>query len=277
MTLAINDLTDGADGAPRVEVLVTGLDPSVATVTAYRQAGADWEPVSGIIGAAVAGAGTWVDYEVPAQTATYRLEYFDDDDTSLGLSEQVSITLGFTGCWMHNPLEPENAVRVRLLDTAARSLSRPVPGGVVHPRGRRVGVVVSQRRHGLTGAVFDVYAADTATADKIQSFLGDESTTAVPVICIRPGVEYAKMRVRSPLFLAVFDIPEEDVDLRMGGTATVHRIQGDEAARPAPALFIPLLRRKDVNAYYAAREDLNAAYLSRLDANRDYSLAGFAG
>lgn len=277
MTLAINDLTVGQLDPPKVEILLTDLDPDVATVTVYRLSGGFEEEVGGVIRAAVAGAGTWVDYAVPAQQATYRAQMFDSDGVPLGISESVSIALGYSGCWMHNPLAPSGAARVRLLGTAGKSLSRPVPGSVVKPKGRRVGVMVSAPRRGLEGAVFDVYSPDLPTADRIQAFLGTASTTAVPVICIRLGVDYAKFRVQSPLYLGVTDIPEDDVDLHQGGEATIQRIQGDEASPPAPGIFIPLLRRKDVNAFYSSRAAFNAAYLTRLAANRDYSLAGYAG
>lgn len=274
MTLSVNDLTDA--GAPKVELLLTGLSPDVASVTGFRLANGAESQVSGIVNASVAGAGSWVDYEVPAQQATYRFLLKDDFGVPIGYTESVTVELGFTGCWMHNPFAPSGAVRVRLLDTAGKSISRPVPGDVVWPAGRRVGVVVSQPRRGLSNGVFDVYAEDLNTADRIQAFLGSESVSLPPVICIRMGIDHAGFRVSSPLFLSVFDIAEEDLDLRAGGSSTIQRIVGDEVARPAPGYFIPLLRRMDVNAYYASRADFDAAYLSRLDANRDYSLAGFA-
>lgn len=276
MTLAINDLTDGPDRAPKVEVLATGLSGSVARVTAYRLSGGRETCVSGIIDVPVAAAGSWVDSEVPAQQATYRLEYFDSGGVSLGFSEQVSITLGFSGVWMHNPFNPDGAVRVTLLDAAAKSLSRPVPGQIVAPRGRRVGVMVSGPRRGLVGAVFDVYCDSLEKSDQVQAFLGDYTSTTVPVICIRPGVDFSRLRVPSPLFLGVLDIAEEGVDLRAGGQATIQRVQGDEVSRPAPGLFIPLLTRADLNAYYATRSALNADNLTRLAVNRRYDLAGTA-
>lgn len=277
MTLAINVLSDGSVTAPQVEILLTSLDGDVASVTAYRLSGTSEERVSGVIGAAVAGAGTWIDYEVPAQSATYRVQFFDAGGAELGFSESVTVELGFTGCWMHNPLNPGGAVRVVPINTAGKVLSRPVPGAIVYPRGRRVGVIVSQPRRGLSAVVFDVYAEDLATADAIQSFLGSDNVSLPPVICVRMGVDFVGFRVRSPLFLGVLNIAEEDLDLYKGGTSTIQRITGDEVARPLPGVFVPLLRRMDLNAFYATRADLNAAYLTRLAANRDYSLAGYAG
>lgn len=275
MTLTINDLTDG--GSPKVEVQLSGLSASVARVTGYRLANGREQLVRGMIDVAVSGGGTWVDFAVPAQQATYKVELFDSSGSSLGFSESVDVELGFTGCWMHNPLSPSGAVKVTLLDSAGASLSRPVPGAVVYPKGRRVGVMVANPRRGVSGGVFDVYCDDLGTADKIQAFLGDYTTTTVPVICIRPGVDYAGFRVASPLFLGVLDIAEEGVNVRYGGGATIQRISGDEVSEPAPGVFVPLLTRADLNAYYATRGALNAAYLTRLAANGDYELAGYAG
>lgn len=280
MTLAINDLTAGPDAPPRVEVLATDLDPEVVAVTAWRLVNGFEQEVSGIIRVAVAGAGTWIDYEVPAQAATYRLELLGADGVPLGYSESVTVTLGYEGCWMHPALAPSAAVRVTLTDDAARKLSRPVPGSMVRPQGRRVGIAVTSPRQGLQGLVLDVFAPDFQTADKIQAFLGTQTTTMTPVICVRFGVDIpAGRRIASPLFLMVPDIPEEPYDAYDddGLEGTVQRIVGDEAARPAPGIFIPLLRRKDVNAFYGSRAEFDAAYLTRLAANRDYTLAGFAG
>src|SRR5690606_26185511 len=157
--------------------------------------------------------------------------YWDAVGASMGFSEQVTIQLGYTGCWMHNPLAPTGAVKVRLVSTAGELLSRPVPGEVVRPKGRRVGVVVAGRRQGLADGVFDVYVPDLESADKVQAFLGTQTTNLPPVICIRMGIDHRKFRVRSPLFLSVFDIAEEGVDLRWDGEATIQRIVGEEAAR----------------------------------------------
>lgn len=276
MTLTINDLSAG--DLPKVELLLTGLSSSVVSVTGYRLSGSREEKVRGVVNAAVSGGGSWVDFEVPAEQASYRFEYFDSAGSSLGFSESVSVTLGFSGCWMHNPLAPTGGVRVTLEAGAAASLSRPVPGEVVYPRGRRVGVVVSGPRRGLVGAVFDVFSPDLETADRIQSFLGGEGNDLTPVICIRPGVEYTgRLRVRSPLFLGVLDIVEEGVDVRWGGSSTVQRISGDEAAPPTPELFIPLLRRMDIDAYYATRAAVDADNLTRLAIDRKYEIAGVAG
>lgn len=275
MTLTINDLTDG--GLPKVEVLLEDIDTDVETVTAYRLSGGRELKVSGIIDASVSGGGSWVDFEVPAQAATYRIEYKGAGGVPLGFSESVTVELGFTGCWMHNPFAPTGGARVVLAETAARTLSRPVPGEIVYPRGRRVGVMVTAPRRGLAGVVFDVISSDLDTADRIQAFLGDDTTILTPVICVRPGVDYAGLRVPSPLFLGVLDIAEEGVDVAWGGSVTMQRIRGDEVSRPAPGIFVPLLRRMDIDAYYATRAAIDADNLTRLDIDRNYTLAGFAG
>lgn len=275
MTLSINDLTDG--GMPKVEVLLDDLDSDVATVTVYRLSRGSEHQVRGIINAPVSGGGSWVDFEVPARTATYRAEFFDHTGLSLGFSDAVTVELGYSGCWMHNPLAPTGGVRVDLALGSGESLSRPVPGQVVYPRGRRVGIAVTSPRRGLAGVPIVVTSHDLETADRIQAFLGGDASIMTPVICIRPGVDYEGLRVPSPLFLAVLDIAEEGVDVFWGGTWTKHHMQGDEAAPPAPGIFVPLLRRVDVDAYYADRDAIDAAYLRRLDIDRDYGLVGTAG
>lgn len=97
MTLTITDITESG-GAPRVEVLLTGLDAGVASVTAYRFSRGIEEPVSGVINAPVAGAGNWIDYEVPAQAATYKVELFDAAGSRWGLLSPHRSSWGTPAC-----------------------------------------------------------------------------------------------------------------------------------------------------------------------------------
>lgn len=261
---------------PRVEVFIDDLD--AASVTVYRLAGGRQFPVRGAVGAPTAGTLSRIDFEVPFNTeVTYRAEMFDADGLSLGFTDPESITLNVADTWMHNPLDPQGAVSVRLVDSAARSLSRPVPGEISYPMGRRVGVVLSEPRRGLRGAVFDVITETLADADLVQAMVGGYTSSAVPVVCVRFGSDSTvRRRVTSPLFLGVLDLPEEDFDVRFGGEVTVQRVTGDEVAPPAPGVFIPLLTAADINAYYATAADANSAYLTASDLNRDYTLAGYA-
>lgn len=300
----LTPFTDAAP-CPRVEVFFEDFDPGTTHVTVYRLAGGREFQVRGAVRAATAGSFARIDFEVPFNVpVTYRAEQFDAAGLSLGFTATTTLGDAVEGLppaldlvpeddlapgmtvvgaglvsretWMHNPLNPQGAVKVTLLDTAARSLSRPVPGEVSYPRGRRVGVMLSEPRRGLSGAVFDVFTESHADADAVQALIGSYTASAVPVICVRTGLRNP-MRVAMPLFLGVLDIPEEDVSVRYGDEETVQRIEGSEVDPPIPGLFVPLLRRKDLNAAFATRAAMNGAALTRGDINRLYEYAGMAG
>lgn len=274
--MAITLLTN-VTAAPFVEVLIDDLVPEADSITVYRLAAGREFQVRGAVRASTVGAFTRIDFEIPFNVpVTYRAEIFDAAGVSMGFTDSATTTLVCADTWMHNPLNPGGGVKVQLLSTAASKLSRPVPGEVSYPLGRRVGVMLSEPRRGLSGAVFDVLTMTNADADLVQDLIGSVSRSLVPVICIRVGSNNP-MRVAMPLFLGVSDIPEEDVSVRYGQEATAQRIAGDEVDPPIPGLFIPLLTRADLNAFFSTRSVLNAGGLTRLDINRLYSLAGTAG
>lgn len=301
-------LTTYTDDAPcpRVEVYFPTLDPDCATLTVYRTAAGREYQVRGAVEAATAGSFTRIDFECPFNIAvTYRAEMFDSAGLSLGFTDAGILpdiidgpipdddvypsdwffpAAGLIGTgllsaysWLHNPLNPGGAVRVIAALSSAQSLSRPIDGAISRPLGRRVGVMLSRGRGGLRGLVWDIRALDIATADKVQAMLGDYSTDTVPVLCLRVGGDESRIRIPKPMFMGVLDIAEEDIDTRYGGTETYQRMTGDEVAPPVPGLFIPLLRNRDLNLYYASNAALIADSISNAAVNRRYDLAGFAG
>jgi hypothetical protein len=179
--------------------------------------------------------------------------------------------------WLHNPLDPQGAVRVQAVDGSAASLSRPIDGAISRPLGRRVGVMLSRGRSGLRDFTYDIHLDDLESADKVQAMLGTYTTTTVPVLCLRVGGDESRLRIPKPLFVGVLDIAEEMMDVQYGGEWTIQRMTGDEVAPPTPGLFIPLLTNLDLKMYYATNAAMKAAYESNIAMARDYSLAGFAG
>lgn len=275
VSIAATSLLD-ADPLPRVEVLVTDLPPEVTQVTGYRLADGREHQVRGMVRASTTGAISRLDTEAPfGVSVTYRAEMFNAAGVSLGFTPSVTLTLPVVGTWLHNPLDPTGAVRVELQVSAGRTLSRPVEGTVYRPQGRRVGVVIGGHRSGLRDLALLVYTTTLADADKVASMLGDYTSTTVPVLCVRIG-STTRMRVPRPLFLSVLDPKETALDVMRGGQLIGHDLSGDEVAPPAPGLFVPLLTRADLNAFYATRAALNADNLTRLDVNRRYDLAGTA-
>jgi hypothetical protein len=307
----VNDLTaarlDAPGLMPRVEVVLENIAGTVATVTIRRTASNRTFIVRGAVRQPVTDALTVVDFEVPFnRQVQYVAELFDEVGVSLGYTSPATLgevtgggllpgddflpgdetlpeaetVLGMgvisADTWMHNPLNPDGGVRVELAASSARSVSRPVPGSVVYPRGRRVGVMVAEPRRGVQALELDVWCEDLETADQIQAFLGDYSSTTVPVICVRLGLDDGRMRVPQPLFLGTNDIVDEDVNVRWGGTNTIQRIVGSEIAPPAPGVFVPLLTYADLAAIRTDYAEFNAAYPSYFAAERDYALAGAA-
>lgn len=278
MSAPILTAFEDAAPCPRVEIYFEDFDPGTASATVFRISGGRSFEVRGAVRAPTAGSLTRVDFEVPFNVlVSYRAEQFDADGLSLGFTESASLEgVSVAETWMHNPLNPQGAVEVTLLDSAVKSLSRVVPGEVSYPRGRRVGVVLSEPRRGLAETVFDAFTETHADADRVQALIGGANPGAVPVVCIRTGSDNP-MRVAMPLFLGVFDIVEEDVSVRSGGEETIQRLKGPEVDPPLPGLYVPLLRRKDINAYYGSRAAVNASALTRSEVNRQFELAGYAG
>jgi hypothetical protein len=258
---------------PSVEVFFSSLPSGTASVTLYRSAGGRQYTVRGAVRASTAGQFTRRDGEVPFGVAvSYRAEAFNSSGVSLGFTSPASITVDELGTWVHNPLDPAGAVQVMFRESAARDLSRPTEGDVFYPQGRRVGVVVSGQRRGLSGVRLDVIVDDIESADRLQAMLGDYNSDTVPVLCFRIGAE-DRVRLPRPLFAAVMDAREQDLTYVLGGSQIVTEMEGDEVAPPAPGLFISLLIRADVNAFYASRADVDAYNLTRLDVARNYGIA----
>ena len=269
-------LLTNVTAAPFVEVLIDDLIPEAASLTVYRLAGGREFQMRGAVRAPTAGAFTRIDFEIPFNIlVTYRAELFDEAGNSLGFTDSASVTILCADTWMHNPLNPAGGVKILLGGDSAAVIRRPTPGVVSRPLGRRVGVVLSEPRHGVVGLKLDVRTVDDAAANAVQAMFGDLNMP--PVVCIRLGSAHQQMRVPQPLFLSVLDAAEVDINHQWGGGEISHQVDGDEVDPPAPGLFIPLLTRADINAFFATRAAVNAGGLTRLDINRRYDLAGTAG
>lgn len=271
-------LTVYVDAAPcpRVEVFFPSLDAGTASLTVFRLAGGQEQQVRGAVNAPTGGTLTRIDFEVPFnRPVSYRAEQFDAAGQSLGFTPTASVTVVSASSWMHNPLDPQGAARVVLGGDSAQRVVRPTPGVVSRPKGRRVGVVLSEPRQGVTGLQLDVRTSSAADADAVQAMFGDAGMP--PVVCVRLGSDFGVMRVPQPLFLSTLSVSEVDINWQWGGGELSHLVEGDEVDPPIPGLFVPLLTRADLNAAFATRAALNAGGLTRADINRRYDLAGAAG
>lgn len=265
-----------ADPMPRVEVLFEAFAPGTTHVDVFRLAAGREFKVRSAVKAATAGALSRIDFEAPfGVPVTYRAEMFDASGMSLGFTDTSSVELPVDDMWVHNPLDPSGGVRVAFRGNAARDLSRPVEGATVYPQGRRVGVVVSGQRRGLQGVQLDIVVDTVEDADRFTDLVGGYGRQTVPVLCFRLGAN-DRVRLPRPLFAAVFDPREQDLNYVLGGETIGFEMTGDEVSPPTPALVVPLLTRRDINNYYATRAQLNEAHLTRLSVNRFYEAAGTA-
>lgn len=273
--MAITLLTD-VTAAPFVEVFIDDLIPEAASLTVYRLAAGREFEMRGAVRAPTAGAFTRIDFEIPFNIpVTYRAELFDAAGESLGFTDSATTTLICVDTWMHNPLNPAGGIKVTLGGDSAGVVSRPTPGVVSRPLGRRVGVVLSEPRYGIVGLKLDVRTMNDADADAVQAMCGGLGMP--PTVCIRLGSRDGVMRVPQPLFLSAMSVPEVDITHQWGGGEISHQLEGDEVDPPIPGLFVPLLTAADINISFPTAGALNSAHLLALDVNRRYDLAGAAG
>lgn len=213
-----------------------------------------------------------------ANTPTEQTRFLGATNASISVREVrtfVGTGVSSADSWMHNPLDPQGAVKAVFGDDTAWTITRPTPGVVSHPKGRREGVVLSEPRQGVTGLRVTVRTSSDADADKVQAMAGDDGRP--PIVCIRLGGDDKRTRVPQPLFLSALTVDELDMNHRWGGNELAHRFEGDEVAPPIPGLIVPLLRAKDINVSFATALAVNTGHLKAVDVNRRYDLAGAAG
>lgn len=264
-----------ATPCPYVEVVVRELAGSVSTVTVWRTSGGAPERVRGAVDLPVTDSLSRVDFEAPFGVAIqYRAELFSSTGQSLGWSQPADVVLEVDDTWVHNCLAPAGATRVAFRGNAAREISRPVQGEQVRVLGKADVTVVGSGRAGVTDVTLDVITDDLDSADRMAAMLGDQETTLVPVLCFRVGAK-DRVRLPRPFYAAVMDIKESDFSSNLAhgtGEKITHAMTGTQASPPIPGLFIPLLTRDHIDAYYASRDAIDADNQTRLGLDRRYDL-----
>ncbi len=261
-----------ANPAPRALVTFTTLVAGTQTINVYRTAVGRQMKVRGGVNLYAVGGAVVMDYEAPfGVPAVYQAEQFDITGTSLGFTDQATVTLTVTDTWVHQPLSPTLAVKARLMMDSANDMVRPTPGGVYWPEGATVGRQIGGQRTGLQGTAIHLRMGNAADVDKLSSMFGGYSTDFPAVLCIRTPPTIRLPRV---LFAGCLD-PHEVI---FGNYSLLTwQMTVNEVSPPAPGLVIPSLRRKDIDFAYATRAARAAAYATRLARDSDFSLAGVAG
>lgn len=264
-----------ASPCPRVEVYFATLPTGTATVTVTRLAERREFKVRGAVRAATAGTLSRFDFEIPLGVpVVYRGECFDAAGMSLGFTTEAEITLPENPqTWIHNPIDPSGAVLVDVDNLSAQELTYQVEGELVRPQGRRVAVVVSGSRRGLVDVPLKISTDTEAQAEKVRELLGGYDRDVPAVLCVRAP---RQLRIPRTLFTGTLEIGERPVNAHLDGQLSEWTMKINEAAPPAPALIVPLLRRRDIRAAFATRAAVKNGNLNRLAVNRRYDLAGTA-
>lgn len=280
MVPALTAFTD----APRVEVVFDVLPPAAAMATIRATIAGRTSEVRGAIRTSVSGALNRTDFEAPdGVPVTYRAELFNAAGVSIGFTSDATITVpasdfdgAFHYVWLHSPTDPSTAVRVAWGRDALSRISTQSPGSVEWAQGRRLGLALSSRRTGMIAVPMDVVTDTLEDAAKVDALFGGPQRARQPVVCVRMSPSLAITRLPAVWFAGILEQSYEP-DMTMGSERTVWRLRGDEVAPPVPAIVIPLLRRKDIAAFYATRQAVRNDNQSRFALSRRYELAGLGG
>lgn len=267
-------LTAYTTGNPWVEVYFPAgiLDPACVTLTMYRfSENRTWKVRGGV---EVAPGVAAQDFEVPfGVVAAYRAEQFDSSGDSLGFTDTSTITLDVSGTWVHNPLEPTEALEVEIDAESADSLVRPTPGELVYVEGAGVARRIGSRRRGLERVSLSLSVFGAGNGDAFQDMLGSYEEERIAVLCLRTS---ETVRWPRTFFFSTQRFDERDVNVRLGGEWLQFVADVDEVEPPFPGLVKPLLTYDDLDAAvttYSAQDTEFGTYTTK---DRAYEYAGFA-
>lgn len=262
---------------PHTVIEVDDLDPSVESITVWRDDGGRWVEVSGAVRVPVVGAWSGVDWECGFNRLTaYRVEQFDSGGLSLGFLPAESVTLNVAETWLHNVLAPRAGTPVMFTDAALRDIDRPTDSEAVFARGASYATVVGSARRSISGVNLEMVTDTLEQADRVRELLGSPGNELPPVLCVRKGLNEGSARIPHTMFVHAPSINEVDFTVRFGGENVIHQLSGTEARRPAKKISTPLLTRADLSAAYATRAARSADNISRVATSRRWDLAGFA-
>ncbi|MGN8049544.1 hypothetical protein ACTJKO_07605 [Curtobacterium sp. 22159] len=263
-------LDDDALG-PRVSVVFTDLAAITQYVTVRRTAGGRTMPVRGGVQLYAVGGAAVLDQEVPfGIDVSYQAEQFDANGVSLGMTDTASVTVDTMDAWVHQPLNPNLSLQVRVRLKSTETLGWESPGDVVYTQGASVGRLINGQRSGIKDSSLLLRLIRPSDAAVLDAMFGTYDSTYPAVLCVRtpPNV---------PLPPVLFWGCTTPKRLTSGANKLVqYQLDGSEVAPPAPGLVIPTLSRNDIDAAYPTRAARSAAYTSRLARDTDYSLGGTA-
>jgi len=170
-----------ATPSPGVQLVVSGVDASAATVTIWRSDSAGKNIVRGASNVLIAGSFTVDDFEAPiGELLTYTAVTFDVFGVSSDESTGTTITLSSTGTWLSDPLTPSTAVQVTIADFP--EVSRIIDAEMLTPVGATAPIMIAGVRSKGAGSL--TLATTTLLALQSLRTVIDDS----PVILLRVSV-----------------------------------------------------------------------------------------
>jgi hypothetical protein len=262
---------------PHVEMTIFALDDGTATISLFRTVGRRTMPVRGMDHVYAVGGVNVVDWEAPfGVELTYWAEQYDIDGNFIATTTPSVTRLDVFDTWVHNPLDPAGAVKVKLGRGAAAKIVRAQDADLAWFDGSGIGTAVTGQRHGVTDTPVVFYTLTDADSDQVNEMLGDpyNGPSGPMILCIRPG---ANENTRWPKpFFALVALDEIPVSQPAGKQITRWEGTGTEVEPPAVVLVAPVLTYDDLDARWGTYDAMDAAYGTYLERDRDYSLAGYA-
>lgn len=255
---------------PHVEITFPEIDAGATRATVYRLGGDRVMKVRGLIDVAASGGFGGIDTEPPFNVPiTYRAEMFDAAGKSLGYTESSTTTVEFRGTVIHQPIDPERAVQVRLAVDAVPSTVRPFEGDIVRPIGRPVPVYVGTGRTGLTGVVLNALTLTAGDDAAMSAVFGGYEDVQLPVLCVRSSLPTG---LPGTLFIVVQQPERVPQDAQTGGTTVKWLLTGDEVAPPVENIVGALLAYSDIENAFTSYSAVENGYLTYLDLETDFDL-----
>lgn len=157
----------------RITFAAADLNPSVSTVTLFRTADGQTNPVRTAIGLGAVGGFTAFDAEAPIGVPVeYQALQFNASGVQIGYAAALTGTLPADEpiyAWISDPLVETSPIRVVMTDTAGTTPSRTVPGTIY-----RIGAttaVLSGLQSGLTDLDMGFYTESPEDDAVIQAMI----------------------------------------------------------------------------------------------------------
>jgi hypothetical protein len=270
-TLTLTTATDAP--CPRIAVTITGLTTGTDnTVTLWRTADGERNPVRGTKGLTVNGSTAVTDYEAPlGRTVSYDLEVTAGPDTG-STTPTATATLtpptdvgGRPTWWVQDPLVPGSAIPLAvsrgdssipyLTAAAVKSLEYDSSVSIIPVLGTDKPVAIGGQRLAAAGVDFSLFTNTAQATTDLRDLLQQAA-----VLLVRPPNTGREGGVPGLFYTAVPKAVEQPVTVAFGGTLTKWQLTGATVAAPTAAILVPVWTYGAVAGVWADYQSAQTAY-----------------